>query len=100
MDGYNKSSHFHKSCPFSKSMYIVDVGSISNQTTANCAACPKPAQDMDYCPILCFKVACNVPGITSELTARTFGVLVVVLWKRVIYLHVVYTTTIYKLKKG
>ena len=69
MEGYNTSSRFHKSCPFSKSMYVVDVGSISNQRTANWVACPNPARDMDYCPILCFKVPCNVPGITSELTA-------------------------------
>ena len=65
MDGYNKLSHFHKSCSFSKSMHVVDVWSIFNQTRAKWAACPNPARDMDYCPNHCFKVACNVPGITS-----------------------------------
>lgn len=52
MDGYNKSSHFHKFCPVSKPMHaFFYIGSISNQMTANWVASPNPAQDMDCCPL-------------------------------------------------
>jgi hypothetical protein len=90
MDGYNKSSHFHKSCPFSKPMIFFNVGSISNQTRANWPRVRTPLGKWITVQFFCFTVSCNVPGITSELTAWSFGVFVVVLCKRFVYLHAVY----------